>query len=59
MRMNVEKKTSMGQILDCFAFNGIEFTQSHWPEEVISDSYDISYDICEPGVTYCASASYG
>ena len=31
--------------LDCF-FNGIEFTQSHRPEEVISDTYDK----CEAGV---------
>ena len=34
----------MGQILDCFC-NGIEFTQSHRPEEVIPDSYDK----CEAG----------
>ena len=29
----------MWQILDCF-FNGIEFTQSHRPKDVIADSYD-------------------
>ena len=29
----------MGQTLDCFC-KGIEFTQSHWPEEAIPDSYD-------------------
>ena len=34
----------MGQTLDCFG-KGIEFTQSHRPEEAIADSYDK----CEPG----------
>ena len=29
----------MGQTLDCF-YKGIEFTQSHRPEEAIPDSYD-------------------
>ena len=29
----------MGQILDCFC-KGIEFTQSHRPEEAICSSYD-------------------
>ena len=35
---------SMGQKLDCFC-KGIEFTQSHRPEEAITDSYDK----CESG----------
>ena len=34
----------MGQTLDCFC-KGMEFTQSHRPEEAIPDSYDK----CEPG----------
>ena len=34
----------MGETLDCFC-KGIEFTQSHRPEEAIPDSYDK----CEPG----------
>ena len=34
----------MGETLDCFS-KGIEFTQSHRPEEAIPDSYDK----CEPG----------
>ena len=35
----------MGQTLDCFC-KGIEFTQSHRPEEAIPHSYDK----CEPGL---------
>ena len=35
----------MGEILHCFR-DGIEFTQSHRPEEAIPDSYDK----CEPGL---------
>ena len=37
----------MGQTLDCFC-KGIEFTQSHRPEEAILDSYDK----CGPGLIY-------
>ena len=36
----------IGQILDC-VYNGIELTQSHRAEKVISDSYDK----CLPGFT--------
>ena len=38
-------KLNTGQISDCFC-NGIEFTQSHRPEEVIPDPCDK----CEPGL---------
>ena len=38
----------MGQTLDCF-HKGIEFSQSHRPEEVIPDSYDK----CEPRSSKC------
>ena len=36
------------QTLDCFCIKGIEFTQSHQPEEAIPDSYDK----CEPGLSF-------
>ena len=36
----------MGQTLHCLC-KGIEFTQSHWLEKAIPDSYDK----CEPGFT--------
>ena len=34
------------QAIDCL-YKGIEFTQSHRPEEAIADSYDK----CEPGLS--------
>ena len=50
MWMNIEQTKvwdkHSGQTLDCFC-KGIEFTQSHPPEEFIPDSYDK----CEPGLT--------
>ena len=42
--MNMRTNYCMGEILNCIC-NGIEFTQSHRPEEVIRDSYDK----CEAG----------
>ena len=45
--MNIEQTKGVGQTLDCFC-KGIEFTQSHRPEETIPDSR--SYDKCEPGL---------
>ena len=43
----------MGQTLDCFD-KGIEFTQSHRPEEAIPDSYDK----CEPALVLKYTITY-
>ena len=43
----------MGQTLDSFS-KGIEFTQSHRPEDAIPDSYDK----CEPGFTLICDHEY-